>query len=183
MKRIKKLLCLLLAVLLMVGTLASCDLFSTDPDEPTQTAKRTETKKQKDTDKPKGTSQSPDTDDPSKPDDPAKPEVKGSEGLVYTLLEDGTYAVSEIGTATESDIVIPAVYNGKAVTAIEDKAFADCEDLKSITIPDSITSMGEDAFYDCDYLSKVFITDLAKWCGIKFSNVYANPLSHGANCI
>ena len=32
------------------------------------------------------------------------------------------------------------------------------------------------AFYNCSSLTDVNITDLAKWCGISFGNLYANPL-------
>lgn len=45
------------------------------------------------------------------------------------------------------------VMNG--VTAIAPKAFAGCEALETITIPDSVAEIGEGAFEDCDWLTVV----------------------------
>ena len=45
------------------------------------------------------------------------------------------------------------VMNG--VTAIAPKAFAGCEALETITIPDSVIQIGEGAFEDCDWLTIV----------------------------
>ena len=69
------------------------------------------------------------------------------------------------------DMIIP-----DGVTSIKDAAFIGYTDLSSITLPNSVTSIGEDAFKDCSGLASVHIVDLAAWCGILFSNIYANPL-------
>ncbi len=58
--------------------------------------------------------------------------ISYSEGLEYTLKEDGTYAVSGIGTCTDTDIVIPSMYNGEAVTAIGRYAFNGCTGLTQV---------------------------------------------------
>ena len=70
----------------------------------------------------------------------------GTEGLEYELLDNDTYRVIGIGDATDTDIYISSVYNGKAVTSIGDQAFYNCSGLTSITIPDSLTSIGSGAF-------------------------------------
>ena len=50
-------------------------------------------------------------------------EQETSKGLAFTLLDDGTYEVSGIGSCTDTEIVISSVYNDKPVTSIGDSAF------------------------------------------------------------
>ena len=92
------------------------------------------------------------------------------EELAYTLLSDDTYEVTGIGGVTDTDIVIPSEYNGKPVTSIAGFAFTYNTDLTSITIPSTITKIGPSAFYDCSYLERVYISDIAAWCNIEFSD-------------
>lgn len=42
-----------------------------------------------------------------------------------------------------------------SVTSIGDYAFRSCENLTSVTIPDSVKSIGNDAFFDCTSLTSV----------------------------
>ena len=71
---------------------------------------------------------------------------KSSEGLAFALKNDDTYEVTGIGTCTDTDVVIPAQYQGKVVTSIESWAFRGCSGLTSVTIPSSVTSIGNYAF-------------------------------------
>ena len=82
-----------------------------------------------------------------------------SEGLQYTDNADGTCYVSRIGSCTDTVLVIPRNYQGKAVTGIGKQAFAACSKLKSVTIPDSVTSIGDSAFIYCTGLTSVTIPD------------------------
>ncbi len=88
---------------------------------------------------------------------PASP----TEGLAYRLSSDGTYySVSGIGTATDTDVVIPSIYNNKPVKEIGEESFYEYRDkLTSIVIPDSVTSIGPAAFYGCDGLTSIVIPD------------------------
>ena len=109
-----------------------------------------------------------------------------SDELKLTLSSDGTYySVTGIGGCTDTDIVIPAIYNNLPVTKINSKAFYNCSSLTSITIPDSITSIGNDAFSGCRNLTGVYITDIAAWCEISFeyneSYSLTNPLYYAEN--
>ena len=72
-----------------------------------------------------------------------------------------------------TSITIPS-----SVTSIGDGAFGGCSGLTSIAIPNSVTSIGEDAFQDCEQLEKVIIPDISAWCSISFGNGYSNPLYH-----
>ena len=94
-------------------------------------------------------------------------EKKWSTGLAFTLLDDDRYSVVGIGTCSDSDLVIPASYEGKDVTSIGDWAFRDCTGLTSVTIPSSVTSIGGWAFSGCTGLTSVTIPDSVTSIGKK----------------
>ena len=49
------------------------------------------------------------------------------------------------------------------VTTIGNKAFAYCDNLTSVTLPDSVTAIGECAFYRCRDLTSVVFEDTSTW--------------------
>ena len=81
----------------------------------------------------------------------------GSLDLKYSLNGNGSYTVSK-GNCTDTEIVIPSVHDGKAVTAIAKSAFENCTTLTSIVIPDSVTSIGAKAFYGCEGLTEISVS-------------------------
>ena len=95
-----------------------------------------------------------------------------SAGLEY-MLDGDHYVVTGIGSCTDTDLVIPATYNGLPVTVIGSNAFADCTHLTSVTLPDTITILEEYAFAWCHQLQSVNIpygvTTIGRsafvWCG------------------
>ena len=85
---------------------------------------------------------------------PAEP----SKGLEFTSNNDGTCYVSGIGTCEDTDVIIPNTSpEGDRVTSIGQEAFTFCNNITSITIPDSVTSIGYAAFYDCSGLTSIII--------------------------
>ena len=87
--------------------------------------------------------------------DVEKIENKNPQELDFYLQDDGTYWVAAGKAKYLSNIVIPEAYNGKAVTGIAKEGFMGCEELVSITIPDSVTSIGYSAFLYCYSLIEV----------------------------
>ncbi len=59
------------------------------------------------------------------------------------------YIVADIGDCTDTEIVIPDVYNGKPVIGIDNEAFNGCKEITSVFMPDSIVIIGEEAFANC----------------------------------
>ncbi len=81
-----------------------------------------------------------------------------TEGLAFTQSSDKkSYLVSGMGTATATDIVIPATYNDLPVTGIATWAFYNCADLTSITLPTGMTTIGSSAFRDCVNLQSILV--------------------------
>lgn len=72
----------------------------------------------------------------------------------------------------EGDIIIPETIEfnevSYRVTSIGERAFQDCENLTSITIPDSVTSIGEFAFDGCESLTTKVVIGEKIIDGIKY---------------
>jgi hypothetical protein len=89
-------------------------------------------------------------------------------GQAETLLTSGDYRYRVLGDGT-AEIVrytgpaeyleLPDKLDGLAVTSIGNAAISYCENLKGITIPDSIASIGEAAFACCNHLEGIVIPD------------------------
>ncbi len=82
------------------------------------------------------------------------------------------------GAGTDNGLI---VIFGNGVEKIPAYAFYDCDEIISVTIPDSVMSIGEEAFYSCSGIATVNISSLDAWCNIDFTYIYANPLHGGAD--
>lgn len=84
--------------------------------------------------------------------------LEDSEGLEYASLHDGTCYLKGIGKCTDTDVVIPAISpDGDSVIFIQQKAFAGCTNLKSVTIPRSVVAIDLGAFEGCTGLKSMTI--------------------------
>ena len=81
--------------------------------------------------------------------------VSATEGISYTLSDDGAYAIVNSYWGTVTRVRIEKEYCGRPVTTIQDYAFYGCESLTHLVIPDSVTTIGEFAFVDCASLTRV----------------------------
>jgi hypothetical protein len=81
--------------------------------------------------------------------------------IAYNITSNGTVEVTYGDNAYTGDIEIPAKITDPetnteyTVTTIGDKAFFQCTELTSITLPESITSIGDRAFAFCYYLKSI----------------------------
>ena len=116
----------------------------------------------------------------------AKPEKKQIELSTEVTEEDLANAVEdEFGVKyskdglrllkSNNDIINYVVKAGTRV--ICDDAFADCIDLTSVTIPNSVTSIGESAFYGCRSLTSVTIPNSVTSIGDEAFG-FCNSLTH-----
>lgn len=110
--------------------------------------------------------------------------VSGTKGIAYEYLENETAIVAGIGTASETDIVIPTTVEnpndgktyivrsignsafqgtgitsltmGSSIETIGDNAFQSCAGLTKAMIGSCVRSMGENVFQDCTNLMEVY---------------------------
>lgn len=80
------------------------------------------------------------------------------DGIKYAFSGDEAMVIHSEYT---NDVVIPEsiTYEGNTyiVSSISERAFYNCSELTSITIPNSIKSIGERAFYGCNKLTSVTV--------------------------
>lgn len=88
-----------------------------------------------------------------------------ADGIYYNIIDfkEKTVEVTNSGNPNsyKGEVVIPESvdYYGTIyrVTAIGERAFAACEELTSVVIPNNITTIGRSAFNGCDILSSIVI--------------------------
>jgi hypothetical protein len=86
-------------------------------------------------------------------------------GLKYTLSSNGTYyTCDDIGTATDTDIVIASEIDGIPVTSIGNQyrssfAFLNRTSITSVTIPDTVTYIVHSAFVGCTSLTSFYVSE------------------------
>ena len=105
------------------------------------------------------------------------------ENEIRYSLKDGVATVISQPQTIKGDIVIADNINYKGtqfiVTSIDSGAFGECDDLTSITIPDSVTFIGGYAFRNCSTLETIYYKGTAEdW--EKISIGQGNSKLHGA---
>ena len=78
--------------------------------------------------------------------------------LTYTTT-NGKVTITDCDNVANGELVIPDTIEGNPVISIGDNAFGDCENLTSITIPESVTSIGIRAFWSCTSLASIRIPE------------------------
>ena len=81
-----------------------------------------------------------------------------SEGLYFLDSTTGIAYVHGIGSCTDSIIMIPPYApNGSVVRYIGREAFANCTNITTVVIPDTVTIISNSAFSNCSSLTTVII--------------------------
>ncbi len=103
------------------------------------------------------------------------------DGTQLTISGNGGMTAYTSSFAAPWGTGITKVTIEEGVTAIGAYAFNKCTALTEVSIPSSVKSIGNNVFNGCEALTDVNLVDLAKWCGISFSNTTSNPLYYAKN--
>ena len=98
--------------------------------------------------------------------------------LETVILNNGTTFRSSLFSSCEnlSSITLP-----DTLEIIESSAFSNCQKITSITIPSSVTEIRANAFSGCSALESVYTESLQSWFNIYFYSTDANPLIYADN--
>ena len=110
------------------------------------------------------------------PVDPDNPGGSSDNSEVVKSFSEGYYScdyteksgcvITYVSGSIAGDVVIPDTLGGYSVTSIDGKAFALCDRIKSVTIPEGVISIGEGCFEHCKNLETVTIPDSVTSIGI-----------------
>ena len=103
------------------------------------------------------------------------------DGIYYNLNSSSKEAeVTSCGTLYSGSVTIPEKFTYDdveySVTSIGERAFLDCTNLTSVTIPSSVIYIGDSAFTFCS-IQTIHISDLVAWCKI-IRNVSSDLCCH-----
>ena len=94
-------------------------------------------------------------------------DLSGREDVIYETTETAPwFKISEQGllkfdekkyTGSWDLVVVPDVFNSILVTALDDQAFAHCEQIKEVKISECVLTIGDLAFYNCESLEKIVL--------------------------
>lgn len=95
-------------------------------------------------------------------------EVFCANGIYYRVMSDSTIKVVRPDTTTaELDLIIPETITFRghtySVTSIDSSAYSNCEGMIAMTLPNSIDSIGYKAFAYCNNITNVYIPDNVKF--------------------
>ena len=141
--KVKRISALILALLMVVCTLASCGAGNSE-----ETEKKTDIYDE---------SENTLDDNEKENSNSTSMSKESTAGLEFELnIDEKSYTVTGIGTCTATDIVIDN-HKGLPVTSIGENAFYNCDRIKNITISNNVTSIGKAAFYGCTALTAITI--------------------------
>jgi len=94
---------------------------------------------------------------------------------LYSISNNEAIILDAVGIL-DSDLIIPSTLGGYPVVSIDDYVFAYCDNLTSITIPDSVEIIGNYAFENCYNLTNVTLGNSVKSIG-NYAFAYCDNLT------
>ncbi len=75
--------------------------------------------------------------------------------FTYVVKNDTVYLIEYTGDSTE--VIIPSTIEGHEVKTICENAFADCDNVRKIIIPDTVTTIERRAFSNCSNIEELVL--------------------------
>ena len=94
----------------------------------------------------------------------AKEVTNYTEGLTFQISGGDSYVVKSY-SGSDTQVIIPNMYNGLPVIQISNEAFKNCTTISSVHIPNGIKSIGQFAFYGCTALTEIILPDSIIYIG------------------
>ena len=113
-------------------------------------------------------------------------EPTADEYFTFTLLDDGTYSIKAKDSANmPEEVILPVKHEGKKITAIADRGFADCAGIKTLIVQSGIRTIGTRAFYNCASLEELRIPRTVSSIGtqILYKSDSIKTVYYGANYV
>lgn len=102
----------------------------------------------------------------------------GLGALTYKVnTKDKTVTITDCDEGARGALDIPSTIEGYPVVALGNKAFRYCNQITSVTIPNTVTSIGEYAFDDCTGITGVVIPDSVTKIGMSAFSDCPNLIS------
>ncbi len=80
-----------------------------------------------------------------------------TDGVVYRLSDDGTYAIVTGYLGIDKQVRIASSYENVPVTRVEEYAFLNATGLTSIILPEGLKEIGEESFLNCSSLTEILV--------------------------
>ena len=79
------------------------------------------------------------------------------EKYTYTVPSENEATIIDVQTDISGEVVIPSSIEGNKVTAIDTRAFDNCDKITTLKIPAGVNFIGEAAFEECTSLTKFIV--------------------------
>ena len=91
-------------------------------------------------------------------------EAYGLENFHFREMRNGEAEVTHFSCdagslAAPCCVQVPALWEGRRVTAIGEEAFSGCESLTEVLLPEGVTVIGKRAFCGCAALTEIVLPD------------------------
>ena len=108
------------------------------------------------------------------------PAADTAEAAPWFRIEEGILYFDETGYTGGIELTVPETVDGITVIALAEGCFKNCDELISVTLPETLQAIGEDAFRGCSSLRGIEIPESVVLIG---ENAFADCESLEAVCV